>query len=187
MNNALNSRNDPKLSLWSAKSSTLGTTDRRSRENISAKLKEQLSKAICWTSADLRRIFCMWLWYNWQSSSLGAEWRAMHSFQTYFCGAKFPMEATIEYYDILNNLFGNHIKFYCFYAFTLGIMCFTQINEAIWHWNITNNQKFTWYWWRHVPDQAVGSRNPLIMVEPTVDYAEQEGKAWKTEAELRII
>ena len=46
MNNALNSRNDPKLSLCSAKSSTLGTTERRSRENISAKLKVQLSKAI---------------------------------------------------------------------------------------------------------------------------------------------
>ena len=28
-------------------------------------------------------------------SYLGAEWRAMHVFQTYFWGAKFPMEAGI--------------------------------------------------------------------------------------------
>ena len=47
MNRALKRRKEAKLSLWRVKFSILGTTERRRREKTSARLKEQLSSAIC--------------------------------------------------------------------------------------------------------------------------------------------
>ena len=93
MNRRLKRRKQAKLSLWRKKSSELGTSERRRRENISAMLNEQLSRASCLLSGDLEITLSMWPWCSWQMSSLGAVWRQMQSFQTYFCGEKFPTEA----------------------------------------------------------------------------------------------
>ena len=93
MNRRLKRRKQAKLSLWRKKSSELGTSERRRRENISAMLNEQLSRASCLLSRDLEITLSMWPWCSWQMSSLGAVWRQMQSFQTYFCGEKFPTEA----------------------------------------------------------------------------------------------
>ena len=93
MKRPLKSRKEAKLILWRAWSSMLGTTERRRRENISARFAVQEITATCWTVEDWLRTLLIRLWLSWQMTSRGAEWRAIQIFQTYFSGAKFPMEA----------------------------------------------------------------------------------------------
>ena len=105
MKKALKKRNDPKHSLWRVKSSTLGTTDRRSKEKTSATFRVQVKRANCCMKPTLFSTFCMCVWYIWQISKRAAEWSAMQTFHTYFCGAKLPMEAETKLFSYPNFVF----------------------------------------------------------------------------------